>query len=194
MKKLLCSVVIIGLALFEVFAGPFGLEWGMSLNDVKAKGEILTELEATYSSRAFSYLPNKRHSSFVEYEIELGYEEGLMRVAAGSSAIKSNKYGTEVKAAFESISASLSKVYGEPIEEIEEVDKESFWVKDSPDWMMSLYEGSRQIMTIWGNEDTAVVLSIEPITIQSARLILLYESPQYYHYLNRIESAENSVF
>lgn len=194
MKKLLCSVVIIGLALFEVFAGPFGLEWGMSLNDVKAKGEILTELEATYSSRAFSYLPIKRHSTFIEYEIELGLEEGLMRVAAVSNAIKSNKYGTEVKAAFEAIASSISKMYGKPIEEIEEVDKESFWVKDSPDWMMSLYEGARRIMTIWGNEDTGVVLSIEPISLQSARLVLLYVSPQYYQYLDRIESAANSVF
>lgn len=196
MKKAVIVLLFVLLAT-SLFAGPFGLEWGMSLDEVKKHGKIVDDyVEYLDSSIGCFFQPNKRHSSFAEYLIQIGDVEQLMRIIAIGRDIDCKGYGNEIKNEYENIKASLTKTYGKPLEEHTDMEKTHVFYGHPEYWMSMLRDGAVNYYTVWKTDDMIVYLLIQPSETKysGAYLRLEYISKLYYQYLERLDSAEYSVF
>jgi hypothetical protein len=188
---LLC---LLSLITFSLYAGPFGLEKGMSMEQVKLVCDG-REPEAL-SDDQYIIFPQKTHPYFVTYIAWISETEGLYYLKAIGSDLETSKYGTSLKAKFESIEQSLSKTYGMP-SRIDELHSESFWVKPD-DWMFALAQGDRYFFDVWEKDNesslpetiTAILLCAEAKSTTCGFITLEYEFENY----ERVQKLEDSVF
>lgn len=118
MKKLISIFTLLFIYSLSVFAGPFGLDMGMTIEDVtKACGGN----EPEYISDDRYYIqPVKSHPLFEGYVVWISETEGLYYIKGISREIQANSYGTEVKQEFAKLLSPLERKYGnfEIIDEI----------------------------------------------------------------------------
>ena len=111
MKKI--AVLILGLLLFSSFlyAGPFGLSNGMTLEEVTeaCNGEIPKRI--AQDDRYF-ITPSKSHSTFTTYIAWISEDYGLYHIRAISDKIYTNNYGKELQNAFYSFEPRIENTYG----------------------------------------------------------------------------------
>ncbi|CRI63934.1 conserved exported hypothetical protein [Thiocapsa sp. KS1] len=129
------------LFLGNAFAGPFGLDMGMSL-----KG--LDEPEKLGHGKYKIANPPKPHSAFEAYIVQVAPESGLCWIKAIGKNIRTSSYGFELQSAFNEMKGRLSGVYGEH-ETTDLLFPGSIW--DEPDdWMMGLVKKERMLGAAWG--------------------------------------------
>ncbi len=158
MKKLVLLAVIILVVTNSAFAGPFGLEMGMSFDDItKACGGIRPErLE---NDDRYLVSPTKSHPDFEHYLVWVDDAKGLYRIRAISKEINTSKYGTELKSFFHEMNERLSKTYGKP-QIYDEVKKGALDIyKKDEWWMMALSDGSRILESVWERGSGTVKMS-----------------------------------
>lgn len=146
-KTFFSFVIFVVIEVSVVFAGPFGLEMGMTLEEVK---EACSSYIYSISSVKDMYeiYPEKAHSSFDKYYAYIDEKYGLYAVMAVTESIASDDYGTEVKERFYGIVASLSGKYGNPYVIDEIVDTSSYYTKDN-DWVTAMRDGARKLEAYW---------------------------------------------
>ncbi|MBR5916299.1 MAG: hypothetical protein IKZ57_07630 [Spirochaetia bacterium] len=158
MKKLFLLAIILITAVSSAFAGPFGLEMGMNLDDItKACGGVRPErLE---NDDRYWISPTKNHPDFEYYLVWVDETKGLYCIRAISTEIKTSRYGTELKSFFHEMTERLSKTYGKPtiFDEIKK-DVYDFYKKDEW-WMTTLSEGSRVLESVWEKESRTAKMS-----------------------------------
>ena len=138
-------LVLIGLLLtIPVFAGPFGLEMGMTLDE-------LTAVCGTKPERAngnfYKVIPPKPHQAFEQYVVEISPKYGVYFIKAIGKRITTSVYGSELKTAFTEIVTSLEKSYG-TAKVYDFLRPDSIW--DEPkDWMMGLRKQERFLAAYW---------------------------------------------
>ena len=156
LKKIFLSVFIMFIFTSYVFAGPFGLEMGMNLDDItKACGGIRPErLE---NDDRYLVSPTKSHPDFEYYLVWVDDTKGLYCIRAISAEINTSVYGTELKSFFYEMTERLSKTYGEP-KIFDEVKKDALFKSDEW-WMMALSDGSRILESVWEKESRTVKMS-----------------------------------
>ena len=160
MKKLVLLVVIMLVVSSSVFAGPFGLEMGMNLDDItKACGGIRPErLE---NDDRYWISPTKNHPDFEHYLVWVDGTKGLYCIRAISKEIRTSKYGTELKSFFYEMTERLSKTYGKP-EIFDKVKNDVMdFLKKDEWWLTTLKEGSRILESLWEKESGKVIMSKE---------------------------------
>lgn len=144
MKKALFILLLAFLSI-SIFAAPFGLKKGMSINEIAA---VCDGTAPKYAGNNCHYIfPAKKHPLFQTYIAFVDSEKGLYCIQARSGNIKTNDYGTETKNAFAEIKDRVSKTYGNPkvIDKIEPnaVFKEEYY------WLHALEKGARTYAAIW---------------------------------------------
>lgn len=142
----------------SVFAGPFGLEMGMNLDEItKACGGIRPErLE---NDDRYWISPTKNHPDFEHYLVWVDGTEGLYCVRAISKEIRTSKYGTELKSFFNEMTERLSKTYGKP-EIYDKIKKDVMdFLKKDEWWLHTLQEGSRILEAFWEKDSGKVTMS-----------------------------------
>ena len=152
MKKLLLIAVFAFLTVTTVFAGPFGLEMGWNIDQVKEAGAIILDSsDFNDGTNAYSINPPKRHSSFSTYIVLISDKYGLYQISAESDSIYTSGDGYQVKSEFYSIYNQLVSSYGEGIL-IDKLSEGSIW--DEPeDWMMGLRTLDRTLSAFWIGPD-----------------------------------------
>ena len=151
-KILLCAMILLSLAL-AAFAGPFGLEMGMTLEEVaKACGGKRPE---HIGDHRYLIEPVKKHPSFSTYIAWISPAEGLNYIRANSEKIYSNNTGDQVKNQFYRVENALSKSYGEPVL-IDRVSKDSLYKKESF-WMHTLGTGERELCASWFPKNNDII-------------------------------------
>lgn len=146
MRKFLIFLVLV-LPSVALCASPFGLRMGMTLKDIAAQ----CEGEPSFlKGDVYSVRPIKRHPLFDTYAVGVSKTAGLYRIVALSSPIKTNKYGTELKEAFNSVKNRISKVYGEACI-VDECKKE---YDPEDDWFYYLREGTQVLGAVWNDPDS----------------------------------------
>lgn len=150
MKKIFVIAIFLLVLPLSVFASPFGLEMGMSLDEIKevCKGVKPEHIE---DDRYLIY-PEKKHPLFEQYIAYVDDSIGLYYIKAISTDIKTNDYGTELQNAFHDIKDRISKTYGEPIV-IDEVRSDSYFKEDKY-WLQTLRDGARTLSALWFLEKT----------------------------------------
>jgi hypothetical protein len=142
----------------SAFAGPFGLEMGMSLEEVtKACGGIRPErLE---NDDRYLISPTKSHPDFEYYLVFVDDNKGLYCIRSISKEINTSKYGTELKSFFHEMTERLSKTYGKP-EVYDKIKKDVMdFLKKDEWWLHTLQEGSRILEAVWEKGAGKVTMS-----------------------------------
>ena len=169
MKKLVMILVMI-VSAGVLFAGPFGLEMGMTMEDVVAAGgEVLEvyqegfyypimkepmaryDFDAAYDAARdpgtqwvaldlVKVTPPKNHSLFFGYFVNVG-DEGIMSIIAGGKLFNASDYNEEF--AFESyngVCRSITRQYGKPAHAEKAVQRSM---------LLRLTEGDHPIASRW---------------------------------------------
>lgn len=93
--------------------GPLGLTWGASADQVRALGVELKDIPQT--NYGATYIATKLPKALSDQEgaiISFGYNDKLWRIIIVSKAFSNDPSGTNVKARYQELVASLSEKYG----------------------------------------------------------------------------------
>lgn len=94
-------------------AAPFGLEWGLSKEDVEAKGIKLVEVPNNEGSQRFSATGLSKLVAGVEtVVIDFGFDNRLWKVIAASEDFPNDPYGFKIKARYGELNGILTEKYG----------------------------------------------------------------------------------
>ncbi len=152
MKKLISIFTLLFICSLSVFAGPFGLDMGMTLEEV---AEACGGIEPEYISDDRYYIqPVKSHPLFEGYVVWISETEGLYYIKGISREIQANSYGTEVKQEFARLLSPLERKYGKfaKIDEIVSDDVLPYKLKQDS-WMLTIAEGSRICEAYWSADE-----------------------------------------
>lgn len=95
-------------------AAPFGLEWGLSKEEVEARGIKLGEAPTSEGSQCFSATGLSKLVAGVEtVVIDFGFDNRLWKVIAVSEDFPNDPYGFRVKARYDELNEILAGKYGE---------------------------------------------------------------------------------
>lgn len=96
-----------------VAAAPFGLEWGLSKEEVEAKGITLAEAPSSEGSQRFTATGLGKIVAGVEtVMVDLGFDNKLWKVIAASEDYANDPYGFKVKARYGELNDILAQKYG----------------------------------------------------------------------------------
>jgi len=158
----------------SLFAGPFGLEMGMSLKDI-GKEPLKGGVGNYYM---FKELP-KPHSAFNVYLLQIAPKEGLYSISAMGKYITCSPDGFQLKNAFNNLKETLENNYGKCVM-LEKLSAGSIW--DEPgDWMMSIAKEHRFYMASWDKDESLppdlkkIILSVSATSQNSGFVILRYD-------------------
>ena len=192
MKKLFLALIF-GLISTFIYAAPFGLKMGMTIDEIAEQCE---EEPSFVKDDIYWVKPIKSHPLFSYYAVYVSEKTGLYQIRAISDSVTCNKYGTEIQNAFNSVKERISKTYGKP-RIINKVDStiSSFLQKDEY-WFRTLKDGARQLSAIWGEKteltDNLISVALECVAdnYEDAHLVLYY----YFTNSTSVEDEQDSVF
>jgi len=181
-----------------VYAGPFGLEMGMTLDQI----EIQTGIKPIISSsgKVYTITPPKPHSTFNTYVIRVSPTLGLHFIKAISTNISTSVYGTELLHSFNSIKESIGKTYGKYYQK-NALKTGSIW-NEEKDWMMGLKLKERDLYAYWSPDDgsslpkdiTYIQLEAKANSTNIGYLVLDYYFANDDEATKEIEAVTDSVF
>jgi len=146
MKTVCMFLSILFLTALSAFAGPFGLNMGMTLEEVEDACKTAPEY---IGDDRYYIQPEKSHPLFEGYVAWISESEGLYYIKGISREISCTDYGTEVKQEFSNILAPLERKYGK-FKKIDKLSKAApSYQKSEEHWMMSIASGSRTYEALW---------------------------------------------
>lgn len=144
MKKSFAFLTILFTCALSVFAGPFGLSMGMSLEEIAAE---CTDEPKYIADDRYLIQPTKSHPLFENYIAWVSETNGLYYIKGISREIKTTGYGTEAKQEFSKLISPLERKYGK-FKRIDTVQKDTLW-QDDCDWMRAIAHGARTYEAHW---------------------------------------------
>jgi hypothetical protein len=148
---------------FVVNAGPFGLEMGMSLEELK-KQMSLHQI-TTYGYATFA--PPHPHPRIISYVLAVTPDHGLCWVTGSSNVSSVSVYGTELIEEFESFEKALTQKYGKAADRFDFLKAGSIW-RASNEWMIALNKRERTLSSYWiSNKKNKLLDNISLISIEA---------------------------
>jgi len=129
-KKLSILFAISLLFVSAVFAGPFGIEMGMTLEQLKLIG--VNPVPIRDANGRYRITPKKQHSDFNFYAVDISPNYGVYVILAISKDIPISSSGIELRNKCYEIQKSLSNIYGsnqtfDSFQSSSILDKDSDW-------------------------------------------------------------------
>lgn len=145
---LVMTVFLIVLFCRPVLAGPFGLDMGMNIEQLKS----ITNIEGNNNDEVFkcTKVPNPS-SIFDAYYISVDGKVGLYRIMAVVNLNQLSNYGDQIKTNFNYIEELINNKYGKGTR-YDFLKANSLW-KDPNEWTMSLLKKERVLNDFWLNSD-----------------------------------------
>lgn len=179
----------------NVYAGPFGVEKGMTLEDLRKVAVLKHEKPYMYSAKS---LPQS-HPTFVEFRLLVTPAHGLCKLSAWSDDITTSAYGTELIEKYDRVFESLEMKYGSH-QKFDFLSTGSIW-DESRDWMMGLYKNERTLATYWDEEENSnlseglqlVKLEAHALSSSKGILGLTYEFTNAGNCMQWIKQKESSA-
>ena len=201
-RFLLLFALLWSLGLVTVHAGPFGLEMGMSKEQMKKELKMTfgNGLRSTGIGRfLYKVKVPKPHSDFGDYYIIVTPEHGLCKILA-VNRMTTNGYGSNVKIFYEELKKKIVRLYGRPSDEYDFLRAGSIW--DEPrDWTMGLVKEERELKVLWlevkkktGSKIEAIKIECFGINREIVNVHLDYEFLNFDEALKVYEAREDNVF
>jgi len=196
MKKLFFALIF-GLLSTFIYAAPFGLKMGMTIEEIAEQCE---EEPSFVKDDIYLVKPIKKHPLFSYYAVYVNEKTGLYQIRAISDSMTCNAYGTEIQNAFNSVKDRIAKTYGKP-RIINKVDASlSDYMKQDKYWFYNLKNGAQQLSAIWGEKtelaDNLISVALDCVAdndiyhYEDAHLVLYY----YFTNSTSVEDEQDSVF
>ncbi|MGC3998272.1 MAG: hypothetical protein QM767_12635 [Anaeromyxobacter sp.] len=175
--RALLACLVLTLAL-PALAGPFGLEKGMTVAELRAAG---VELEADGDHWWRAHTAPRPHQAFDAYLLLIHPEHGLCKISAASREIEIDGSGTQARASYEKLERTLTGKYGAG-EAVDKVVKGSRW-RAAGQWARALAEGDAHLAHLWSERGgdhmpdrlQSIVLRVESVAEGEAVVIVSYE-------------------
>ncbi|AEC03037.1 hypothetical protein [Parasphaerochaeta coccoides] len=186
-KRLFVLMVFLGVSCVVLFAGPFGIDMKMSLEDLENAGFFpeVDEIRTVYTW--YSVFPSKPHDLFEQYFVAVDDEYGVCKIVAVGKDIETSTYGENVIDAFERVEKGVSWTYGEVDVVFDYLDYESVW-NEPEDWMYGLYYEERTLLAFWEptlDDIDNIMLEANALSSTVGWLMLGYESLHWSDVLDR---------
>ena len=171
-------LIMVSLTTPNVWAKPFGLEMGMSLEQLVAYQPTPVKKQADV--HRIETAPS-HSSNFDHYLLRIDPEHGLCVVNAISKDIFAEPEGALVQMSYTNLKTQLTTKYGQPAVDVDKVIDGSIWAAPQH-WMHSLLGRQRTLTAIWSGEQTPLIDNIADIaltarakSVTTANLSLTYE-------------------
>jgi hypothetical protein len=195
MKKYIGLFIFIFLVVVtSAFSGPFGIEFGMTLEQLKqiSKAE-LEKIENDY----YLITPPNTHELFEAYIVCISPKYGVYLIKAISKDINSNAQGTALKARFNDLVSTVEKTYGKYKKEDFAIQG-SYWSNKPDYYMYALSIDERVLMASWGKKEgsklppeiLAIYVEAQATDSSTGYLVIEYYSQNY----EKIKAEQESVF
>lgn len=182
-------LIMVSLTTPNVWAKPFGLEMGMSLDQLAAYQPTPVKKQADVYRIETAPLHS---SNFDHYLLRVDAEHGLCVVNAISKDILAEPEGALVQMSYTNLKSQLTAKYGQPAIDVDEIKNSSIWAAPQH-WMHSLLSRQRTLTAIWSSQQTPLIDNIADIALTAraksvtiANLSLTYE----FKNLNACRQAE----
>lgn len=193
MKRLLLSCLLF-LIPAASYAGPFGLEMGMSHADISKIVNLEVKASALYTA---SELP-KKHPDFNRYILVITPPHGLCKIVAMGNTITTSVYGTELLSKFDTLEQSLSAKYGTSTR-YDYLKSGSIW-SEPRDWLMSLRKNERMLASSWDNKTkelpdnlSYIEIGASVLGVQTGVIHLIYQFKNVDKCMEWMSNKENAA-
>ena len=196
MKKIFLALIF-GIISTFLYAAPFGLKIGMTIEEIAEQCE---EEPSFVKDDIYLIKPIKKHPLFSYYAVYVSEKTGLYQIRAISDSVTCNDYGTEIQNEFNNVKDRIAKTYGKP-RIINKVDASlSDYMKQDKNWFYNLKNGAQQLSATWGEKselaDGLSRVALDCVADNSAfhwedaHLVLYY----YFNNANSVEDEQDEVF
>ena len=177
--------------IYGKFSAPFGLEWGMSKEQVTEMGVNLTPHPSAKGAYTAKILP-KNLSDAEEYYLVFEQGFGLVKVSAHTKNITSDLYGSKGKERYSQLKTAIVNKYGKPSRELEATGRARIYDNIDEFYQCLNYDGCGYWVSLWGNSaGGGIALNIEGLSRGTGYIALTYESLAFYT-AHEKEEAEKS--
>ncbi len=192
MKRLMLATAI-ALATSSAQAGPFGLDMGMSKEQVE---RVVGKLEPAKRPTAYMTLSFANgHPDFTGYAFNIDPVMGLARISAFGRTIDTDTNGTELKQNYNKISRQLSAKYGPPSNSFNFAKAGGIYTEPH-EWMNALKYKERTLSTYWTKvkDDRLASVGIEAQSVgaREGYVIVSYEFHNWDALIEKLDKAEGS--
>lgn len=193
MKKTFLIILLMMISVM-LFAGPFGMEFGWSLEELEASGIYAEELMPQGTTTSYLAVPENPHPLLILYTVFIDDEYGLFQIRAISQPLY-EEY--QIRLLYDDLKAQLTTAYGEPDTEYDEILDDSEW-QGSDSFISSILYGDRKLSTTWrpapsDGGPAVVALGILPADESTAFMILIYGSSNSKEILERYTESNASI-
>jgi hypothetical protein len=194
MRKYVCLFVILSFFIVtDAFCGPFGIDFGMSLEQVRQATRVRPE---SIGDNWYVITPPNTHELFETYAVQIHPTYGVYLIKAVSRNISTNGHGTELIGRFDNLISNIERTYGKFIK-IDRLNPESIFT-ESQYFMYTLSRGDRELMVFWDREKGSrlpedmleIVVYAQARTSSIGWIVIEYYSMNY----EKIEEEQSSVF
>ena len=185
-------LIMVSLTTPNVWAKPFGLEMGMSLDQLAAYQPTPVKKQADVYRIETAPLHS---SNFDHYLLRVDAEHGLCVVNAISKDILAEPEGALVQKSYTNLKSQLTAKYGQPAIDVDEIKNSSIWAAPHH-WMHSLLSRQRTLTAIWSSQQTPLIDNIADIalTARAKSVTIANLSPTYeFKNLNACRQAEQQA-
>jgi len=194
MKKSIGLFVILSLFIVtDAFCGPFGIDFGMSLEQIRQISKTTPE---NIDDDWYVITPPNTHELFETYIVQIHPTYGVYFIKAISRDISTNGHGTELIGRFNNLVSNIERTYGNYFRK-DKLNPESIFT-DSQYFMYTLSRGDRELIVFWDRDEgsrlpkdiLAIIVYAEAETSVRGNIAIEYYSMNY----EKIEEEQSSVF
>jgi hypothetical protein len=191
-----CIGLFVILSLFIVtnaFSGPFGIDFGMSLEQVR---QISRTTPENIGDDWYVITPPNTHELFEAYAVQIHPTYGVYFIKAISRNISTNGHGTELIARFNNLVSSIERTYGNYLKR-DRLNSESIFT-ESQYFMYTLSRGDRELVVFWHRDEGSrmpedileIIVYAEAENSFTGNIYIEYYSINY----EKIEEEQSAVF
>lgn len=178
--------------------GPFGLQMGMSLDELRKVTTVTPR--ADYPGVYLADSLPRGHPEFVQYLLVLNDSLGLCRIAALGKTYDDNDFGTQIQRRFSAIADAVTSRYGKA-KRYDFLKAGSIWKADRY-WMMGLLKKERYLSAYWSREHgsslppeiASVALEANATSPSQSYLTLNYEFSNFDSCQAAMQAKQNAAF
>lgn len=192
-KYMVLFVIFYLLTISNVYSGPFGIDFGMSLEQVK---KISKKAPENIGDDWYVITPPNTHELFETYVIQIHPTYGVYFIKAISKNISTNGHGTELIGQFNNLVSNIEKTYGKYLKK-DKLKPESIFT-ESQYFMSTLSRGDRELVVFWHRDEGSrlpedileIILYAEARISSIGYIVIEYYSMNY----ENVEKEKSSVF
>lgn len=184
--KRIATILLLASVYSFMYAGPFGIEMGWTLDACIRAGSVMDEI---FPGKYHCH-PPKAHTTFDSYIINIDETQGVYMITACSSAYESVTYGYYVEHEYNKVKEQLEQKYGIPraFNYVNPSDS------DPKDWMRTIFNENRALKAFWDEPNDssigAIWLEVKGISPTSCIISVEYLSNTLNSISNRIEKED----